>query len=231
MRSTVPPTVTIPDDTKHYDEITTHPAYGQISASRVNGTSVLYGSDFIHNGYVTIRIHRSEWNRGLSNDWHHEREEIAEVALSEAQWATFVSTLNMGSGTPCTITSIAGRMVPGIPDPPDRHKQFKKEADARIANGLAHLDQLKAQIMELKISEKIRQSLLSELFTSRQELTANIGFVADQFTEHMETVTNHAKIEVAAYLTNAVQRAGLTKLQEAPRLELGAKREDPDDGQ
>lgn len=36
---------------------TRHPAYGQISASRVSGERVLYGSDFRHRNFVQIRIH------------------------------------------------------------------------------------------------------------------------------------------------------------------------------
>ena len=35
----------------------THPAYGQITVSKVSGSRVLYGSDFVHHSYVTLRIH------------------------------------------------------------------------------------------------------------------------------------------------------------------------------
>src|SRR5687767_12050919 len=80
-----------------------HPAYGQISASRVSGSINLYGSDFRHNHYVIVSIHRSVLDRDLSHDWPFPRQEIIEVALSESQWAHFVSSLNAGSGAQCTI--------------------------------------------------------------------------------------------------------------------------------
>lgn len=219
------PTVVIPADRRHYDEIITHPAYGQIGASRVSGHSVLYGSDFRHNGCMRIRIHKSELNRGLSNDWYHEREEIVEVELSEAQWATFVSTPNMGSGTPCTITSIGQRMVPGIPDPINRRQQFQREADKQLTTALAELDALRAEIEALKVSDKQKQALRSRVQVARQELASNLGFVADQFGEHMEKVVEHAKIEVEAYLTGAVVRSGLQALGAKPLLELPAQDE------
>ena len=38
----------------------THPAFGQVSASRVNGRTNLYGSDFSHNSYISLEIKRSE---------------------------------------------------------------------------------------------------------------------------------------------------------------------------
>jgi hypothetical protein len=216
----IPPTVTIPEDRRHDDQIITHPAYGQIGASRVSGHAVLYGSDFVHNGFIHIRIHKSELHRGLSNDWHHEREQIVEVALSEAQWATFVSTLNMGSGTPCTITHIEGRPVPGITQPINRREQFQRETDDRLAHAVASLDALQAEIAALKISAKQQDALQSRVMIARQELTSNIGFVADQFGEHMEKTIEHAKIEVGAYLTGAVARAGLQALGATPLLEL-----------
>jgi len=47
-----------------------HPAYAQISAARVSGTAYLYGSDFVHHHYVTLKIARSERVRDL-HDWYH----------------------------------------------------------------------------------------------------------------------------------------------------------------
>ena len=103
---------------------TTHPAFAQITASRVSGHSILYGSDFDHNHYVTISISRSELCRNLSNDWYHSREELIEVALSEAQWATFVSSMNQGSGVACTLQHFNGKMIPQLPETVNRKAQF-----------------------------------------------------------------------------------------------------------
>src|SRR3546814_2680674 len=50
---------------------TTHPAFAQISASRVTGLANLYGSDFAHQSYVRIRVNPSEMHRSLANDWPH----------------------------------------------------------------------------------------------------------------------------------------------------------------
>lgn len=47
----------------------THPAFAQIGASRVSGSVNLYGSEFNHQHFITISIHRSELNRSLSRDW------------------------------------------------------------------------------------------------------------------------------------------------------------------
>src|SRR3546814_7975032 len=67
-----------------------HPAFAQIAASRVRcaGGEILYGSDFPHQNFVSIRICRSSLNRDLSNDWHYGKDQMMEVNMSEAQWAT-----------------------------------------------------------------------------------------------------------------------------------------------
>jgi hypothetical protein len=106
---------------------TTHPCFAQIRASRVNGLTNLYDSDFQHNHFVSISIYRSELDRHLNRDWHHSRDELIEVNLSEAQWATFVSSMNVGCGVPCTLSYLHGKFVPQLPDTPDTRTLFKME--------------------------------------------------------------------------------------------------------
>ena len=48
-----------------------HPAYAQVSANRISGSAVLYGSDFTHQNFVRIRVAKSSVRRDLSNDWVH----------------------------------------------------------------------------------------------------------------------------------------------------------------
>lgn len=194
------------------ESVETHPAYAQIAASRVSGAANLYGSDFNHQHYVTISIHRSELHRGLSRDWPHPREEYIEVALSEAQWAAFVSTMNAGSGIQCTLNHLHGKGIPQIPAAPKRHHQFKTEVDARLERALGKLKELREGIKASKLSGKAQEELLNKLSFAESDLSSNIAFVAAQFGEHIEEVTEHAKIEVNAYVQNTIQRAGLTAL-------------------
>ena len=101
------------DRTSRFD----HPAFAQIAAHRFTCTPAmpLYGSDFGHHHAVSITIRRSQLNRNLSHDWHFGREELIEVHLSEAQWASFVSSMNSGDGVPCTINHLERKRVPRFP--------------------------------------------------------------------------------------------------------------------
>jgi hypothetical protein len=196
-------------DDAHKSSKTTHPAFAQIRASRVQGGTLLYGSDFQHQHFITLQICRSELHRDLSRDWHFAREELIDVSMSEAQWATFISTLNSGGGTPCTLTHIDRNAVPQIPYNPKRREQF--DADLRDTLGLVEssLSELRDKINALPVSEKKRKELLSSVECAERNLAPNLSFVAKQFGEHMETVTEHAKVEIEAYVTGVVQRAGL----------------------
>lgn len=194
--------------------IETHPAYGQIRASRVSGSEGLYGSDFNHQHYMIIEIVHSELYRDSSHDRYVDRSEIVQVALSEAQWATFVSSTNAGSGVPCTVESIQGKRVPRIKRQVDRRTQFKGEAIDRLRHALDELAALRARI----VAGKGGREALAMLDKAVQEIDSNLGFVADQFGEHMEQEVEKAKIEVVAYVQSAIMRAGLTSLQGGPPI-------------
>lgn len=192
------------------DTIERHPAYGQIGAWRVHGTAYLYGSDFRHNGYVTIRISRSLLNRSLSRDWPSAREELIEVALTEAQWATFVSTLNRGDGVPCTIQWLPGQgHVPAIARPKSRVQQFKAE----MLKTLAEARGLLARLRERIVAGKGGKESLSLLDMADRDVSSSVDFVAKSFGEHMETVVEQAKIEVHAYAQGVITRMGLDAAQ------------------
>jgi hypothetical protein len=200
------------------DSITvTHPAYAQIRASRVSGNAVLYGSDFIHQHYVTVSICNSTLRRHLSKDWAHGDEEYIEVALSEAQWAAFVSSMNVGSGTQCTLQRHNRKMVPGLPAPVDRSAQFAGELGENMKQALEEIHALRSELGDAKIPAKTTKAILSRLNRIECEIGSSSKFVADQFDKHMERTVEKAKIEVNAYATNTITRLGLDAIsKESP---------------
>jgi hypothetical protein len=189
----------------------THPAFAQIRASRVSGSTALYGSDFRHQHYLTITISASYLDRHLSNDWPHDGKELIEVAMSEAQWATFVSSLNMGGGVQCTLTHQNGKPIPALPDPESRVQQFGQELKEGLAEHVQELRAIASQIREAT-GKKAQAELARRLDIIAGNFPSNTSFVAEQFDEHVEGTVEKAKIEINAHLTRAVQAAGLSAL-------------------
>lgn len=208
-----------------------HPAYGQIGASRVSGARNLYGSDFSHQHYISVHISRSCFERGLSTDWHHAKDEIVRVDLSEAQWATFVSAMNVGSGTPCTISRIGREGVPEIPSR-QQAAHFKNEAREKVARNIDRLKALRAKVLDAASSlAKAKQAdLLAEIDGAIQDLGQNLPFVADCFDEHVEATIEKAKVEVHGYIQGVLTRAGIQALSSESRdpLLIEGKRSDDD---
>lgn len=200
-------------DSPTMETVERHPAYGQIGASRVQGHAYLYGSDFNHQHFVTIRISESELNRGLSRDWAFARRELIEVSLSEAQWATFVSAMNVGSGVQCTLNHVMGDSRPGIEAPTVRRSQFQTEFNERLDDAMADLKKARKGIADSGMSQKQKKELIAHLDRAECNLTSNLEFVGNQFSEHMETITEHAKVEVNAYVQSTIVRAGLAAIE------------------
>lgn len=216
MRTLLPPTVEETPEDLHNDSTETHPAYAQISASRVSGHKFLYGSDFSHQHYMTITVRSSKRHRNLSNDWHHaDPRGLITVALSEAQWATFVSTANVGFGVCCTLEDLNGKTVPGIDQPKaPRSNQFKQEMLAKMADAERAIAALKAKLEDANLSGKARTELLGLLGTVQSSYRSGMPFVAEQFEEHIEETTEKARIEISAYAMSVAHRTGLRVLRE-----------------
>lgn len=194
------------------ETVSRHPAFCQIGASRVSGRTNLYASDFGHNAFMTISIRRSELHRNLFNDWHYGKEELIEVALSEAQWATFVSAPNVGSGVPCTLQHFSGKIIPGLPDPIARSDQFSDEMKKSAAESLEALDELAEMIDALGLPKGKASQLKEQNRVARAKLASTIPFIVKQFDEHLEETVEKAKAEIHGYMINTVQRAGIAAL-------------------
>jgi hypothetical protein len=166
----------------------------------------------------------------LSRDWAFAKHEIVEVALSEAQWATFVSSFNQGSGVQCTIQSREGvGDVPQLP-PPDRTDKFKAEANEDMANIAAELAALRKKVAEnvAGLSKTKQAELLEHVDKAQRAVGDSLPFVAKQMEEHMENVVEAAKSEVHGYINAQINRAGLQALggTSADVLALEAPKED-----
>lgn len=205
-----------------------HPAYGMIGASRVSshpGTH-LAGSDFAHQNYVVVAIRTAALNRDtLSSDYWFAEQDIVHVALSEAQWASFVSTMNVGHGVPCSIEyTREDGYLPGIQPIDNRREQFNDEVAEDLSETVALLRDLIPTAKNRAQREQMERAL--------KLLTDSLPFTARQFDKHAEKTIERAKSEVDAFLTQAIHRAGLQALGGAasPIEMLGAGNDGDDDG-
>lgn len=223
-RRDIPPTRTeIGSHVEDYRE--DHPAFAMIGASRWSSTpgTYLFGTDFRHQNMVVITVKGATLSRSIGHDYVHDRgrePDMVQVALSEAQWATFVSTLNMGDGVACTLMAHDGDQIPGIVPTTDRREQFNAEVDQRLQHSVQLIREIDDAIAASSLSAKAKAELRAKADKAAQELDSNLAYAAKTFDQHAEKTIEHAKIEVAAYVTGAIQRAGLAALGATPPVML-----------
>ena len=211
MRQSQEPTVTKRDDPMGGERIN-HPCFGQIVGSRRQGSSVLYDSEFTHNNTIAISIYTSELTRSLSNNWHYADKQLIEIEMSEAQWASFVSSLNIGSGVRCTLRRFDGALIPELPEPITDRKKFELEFGEDIQDAFERLKSLETMIEESKLSGKAKEEITKKIASIRASFTSSMPFVAEQFAEHMENTVEKAKIEINAYATQTLVNTGIAAL-------------------
>lgn len=200
---------------KTVGDTTTHPAFGQISIGKPQGAIDLYGSDFTHHHFVNIELHESQLRRDLSHDWTFARKLIASVSMSEAQWATFVSSFGQGSGVPCTIEYADGERRPSLP-PRQTWKLYREEAEKSFSEALEKVQGLRDQISAAatRLPKKVQAELTAPIDAVIRSLQSTLPFIKESFDKHIEDSIEKAKVEVNAYATNTIMRAGLTALGE-----------------
>lgn len=182
-----------------------HPAWGMIGASRVQSTgSVLFDSDIKHHHTVTVRIGTASRDRHLHRDWLHNTQEFVEVEMSEAQWASFVSSMGVGGGVPCTIRRREAEYdVPGVPYEP-RLQESMDEVRGKAEEAFANVVEAFAAYEEKKNAANLRT-----LRAAIANGPANISFAAKSLNEHAENVVQRARADVEAMVLAKAEQLGL----------------------
>lgn len=203
-----------------------HPGYGMIGAVRWVGSGIgsLYGSPIKHRAGVTITIMDS-YEQGNNYSWRQSGDKIlAQVHLSEAQWASFITAMNVGNGVPCTLSyHRTGDMiqVPAIVEEHPierRRKMIKDMADKQMADLTKFAQEYDALCNAPGPVSKTRMKELRTLLLHAVDHAAgNFQFQADMVSEHMEETVTAAKSDVEGYILHqAVHFPGL--LQAGPEL-------------
>ena len=198
-----------------------HPSYGILHISRTSGgTSAirLFGSPLAtHYGTIRLTISKGRWIHGLNHDrYFGMNKDFIEVEMSAAQFADAITSLNMGSGTPCTLRYVGGERVAEPPDHPTEAEHIRDNFESTLGKFTAKAGLYRKRIEELtsKLSQKARDEIRIALDVIEDQLASNVPFVVKQFQEATTRITTSAKAEVDAFVTGVVRAAGLQSIAE-----------------
>lgn len=200
----------------------THPSWLMIGAYRGSISppgANLFDSDIRHQHTVTIKIETAERKRDLNHDWIHGDKTLMEIEMSEAQWASFVSSMNT-SGVPATL-------------------RFDSRADEPIVPGEPYAPRLALSMQETRdAGERVREDIRDAFYAYKEKKTvgnlrhleamidnlpANLEYAATTLSKHAENVVTKARADIEAFVVRKAQQLGLEPgdLGESP-LELGS---------
>lgn len=207
-----------------------HPAFGCITLHRVStsgGGSRLFGTDFGHRHFMKLVVHHAEQMRSSTYERHFETKQIIEFYMSEAQWATFISSVNFGSGVPCTLGMLGSERVPDIEPDSAREERFSEGLTDRLADAQAVLKEVLTDINNGKMG---KTNLRDKVQRALMQIGVNTEYTQEMLDEYISKKIEAAKVEIHAYATYAIHSAGIASLNKGdPILSLEDKSSDQSD--
>lgn len=215
-----------------------HPAFATASIARVSGSASLFQSSVKHQHFIEMNIQRACVHRHRNQDRvHTNTNPIISIAMSEAQWATLISSINMGNGVPCTLLRAPAEDTPINTCPPiesfsvkaafrEEVKQFTSELVEDGRQALKKLDRVLAGGTVRKGDLKEIRDLIVRAFNN---IGSNAAFIHAQFDEAMEDAVQQGKAEIDGYLADKLAKMGLQGLAHVAAAENNLLSDDSDD--
>jgi len=201
----------------------THPSYGLVGFSRVtaSGGNKLFGSHLEHHhDTIYLRIHQAAIKHTYGCDWFMARTpSCIEVELSPAQFATLLTTMNIGDGVPCTIRRLNGQSVEEVPYEHTTEQNRTREDYALTVKDLlksipvkrAELDRI---LDSSKMTKKDKKAVKDAVHHIFMFFESNADFALEQFTEAADKVVVEAKAQVEEFVTSTLSKLGMEALRE-----------------
>lgn len=199
-----------------------HESFGQIRFSRVNGYANFYGSELPQQNYISLEISTSKCEKTLTQEWYFPNQQVMRLRMSAGQFSELITSMNYGSGVPCTFERLNGKKVEEYPIDETRkefvHRAFKDRMK-EFSNTLISNKEKAREIISKKTLNKSDIETLSDMLGKIfQEVEMNIPYFTECFQETMDKVVEEAKIEVENAILHKVTIAGLEKLHEQNNL-------------
>jgi hypothetical protein len=196
-----------------------HESFGQIIFSRVNGKGTnFYGSELSQDHYISLEVYNSEINRELTQDRYYNKGQLLRLRMSSGQFAEMITSMNNGSGVPCTLEGIVGKKIEELPNQESRKEFVHRKFEDRMkefSSKLKQRQQLAKDLVKKKtLNKQDIHDLTHQLEWLTQEVDSNIPFFAKCFRETMDEVVHEAKLEVENAIQHKISVLGLNALHE-----------------
>jgi hypothetical protein len=197
-----------------------HESFGQIRFSRNNsGPTRFYGSELDQDHYITMEVHNSEIERGLTQDRYYTRgAALVKVRMSSGRFSELITSLNINSGVPCTIEILGVNKVADLPTQESRkdfvHRKFEDRMKEFADTIKERQERAKELVKKKTLSKDDIHSLTHHIEWLTGEVERNIPFFAKCFQENMDEVVYEAKLEAENAIQHKLTTLGLKAMNE-----------------
>ena len=195
-----------------------HESFGQIRFTRTTGGNTrFYGSELDQDHYITMEVSNSHIERTLSQDRYYTHGvPLIKIRMSSGQFAELITSMNMGSGVPCTIERLIGKKVAELPEAESRKEFVHRKFEDRMKEFAIRIKKQQERAKELVKKKTLSKDDIHELTLGieflTQEVLSNIPFFAKCFQETMDEVVYEAKTEVENAIQHKLTVLGLKAL-------------------
>lgn len=201
-----------------------HPAFGMIGYSHRQGETNLFQVDYPQGHYITLRLYTAVNHEDESQDRPMAREMLAQVSMSEVQWASFIANPNRGDGVPCTLDYYhdprTGEFLsPKITTADMSRVEKSRQKIAERADGVT--DKVAVALAEVErmlaggpIKKSEMQGVKDILFKAAQDLHQNIPYLVERIDETIDGAVADGKAQVDAHADFVIRRLGERALGE-----------------
>jgi hypothetical protein len=205
----------------------THPSWVTVQFNRVSGQRTFFGSAIESTSWITLNVSVARRGCGFGQDriMGEMRGDLIEVALSPAQFAELLTTMNVGTGVPGTMTRFDGKKIEDYEEKNHEATRVKEFFKERVMEKSEEIDKSIKEILNMLTDKKKNltaanwENIWNLLDMIRREYKSNIPFYISQFEESSQKIVTQAKAEVDAFVMNAVVNTGIAALKEnSPKL-------------
>lgn len=220
MRGPVQVPVLVQND--QFGQVFTHPAFGEVSVSRINQQAHLFGSQVAHQGYVRVRVSRADLRKdayGETASGHSAP--LFEFDMTEAQWVGLVAGMG-GKGMACTLAVLPDGegglvRVPALPRPATAEERLDEQVRDTMAQSQAQADAALQRVLKA-VEGRLPKAAMADFTRSLEQLCgvgkSNRDYHHSRLAETKDNMVHEARVEIEAVAQGLVRTLGLQSAQQ-----------------
>jgi hypothetical protein len=197
-----------------------HPSWVMVGISRQNGHRRLFGSQLQHHQHFTLSVQYAEAQESLGGvHYFGTHKNLIEVTFSGAQFVELITSMNIGSGVPGTLTWYNGEFVPQAEENSPHPTRVAKKGFTQcllknIENLQVQIDEINALIGDSRpLGQEKKKQIRDRLSYIKQHFVSNADFYLERYKEAAEEVTKQAKNEFETFVTSSLMSKGIEALR------------------